>query len=110
MKYKTYRICLLSLVILAVVGGIFYYRNVEQNQLQTVDGTFVETLPAEGYMTALEAFGRSTGGDPERWIAKTDDLVRQIADVNEPEAVMDAFCRKVAAWEDYADGEAYGGR
>lgn len=75
MKYKTYRICLLSLVILAVVGGIFYYRNVEQNQLQAVDGTFVEALPAEGYMTAL-----------------------------------DAFCRKVAGWEDYADGEAYGGR
>lgn len=109
MKYKTYRICLLSLVILAVVGGIFYYRNMEQNQLQAVDGTFVEALPAEGYMTALEAFG-STDSYPGRGMAEADVSVRRISDVNDPEAVMDAFCRKVAGWESYADGEAYGSR
>lgn len=27
MKHKTYRICLLSLVIIAVIGGILYYTN-----------------------------------------------------------------------------------
>lgn len=41
MNQKKYRICLLSLLIIAVVGGIFYYRNLAGNKAQAVDGTFV---------------------------------------------------------------------
>ena len=102
MKYKTYRICLLSLVILAVVGGIFYYRNMEENQLQTVDGTFVEAFPVrtEGYMTAMGAFDNRPKNDSAGYSDNKDGS----------EKTMDAFCRKVAGWENYADGEAYGGR
>ncbi len=32
MKHKTYRICLLSLVIIAVIGGILYYTNENGNK------------------------------------------------------------------------------
>ena len=56
MKYKTYRICLLSLVVLALIGGIFYYFNGEENQAQTVDGTFVEQVVPE---TEVDAFCRN---------------------------------------------------
>ncbi len=44
MNRKKYRICLLSLLIIAVVGGIFYYKNMEGNKAQAVDGTFVRML------------------------------------------------------------------
>lgn len=102
MKYKTYRICLLSLVILAVVGGIFYYRNMEENQAQTVDGTFVEAFPEQEqkYMTAMEIFG--SGAD--------EYLAKRMAEREPSDEIMDAFCRKVASWEERADGEAYGSR
>lgn len=55
MKYKTYRICLLSLVILALIGGIFYYYNMEESHAQTLDGTFVEAMPEE----TMDAFCRN---------------------------------------------------
>ena len=100
MKYKTYRICLLSLVILAVVGGIFYYRNMEENQAQTVDGTFVEAFPklSEEYLSAAKEFPHEedislTGTGEEEELT---------------EAVMDAFCRNVAGWKTNADGGTYG--
>lgn len=41
MKYKTYRICLLSLVILAVIGGILYYANENGDKSTKGEGTFV---------------------------------------------------------------------
>lgn len=41
MKHKTYRICLLSLVIIAVIGGILYYTNENGNKSTKGEGTFV---------------------------------------------------------------------
>ncbi len=41
MKKKTYRLCLLSLVVIAVIGGFFYYRNHQTEDSREVDGTFV---------------------------------------------------------------------
>lgn len=41
MKYKTYHICLLSLVILAVIGGILYYANENGDKSAKGEGTFV---------------------------------------------------------------------
>lgn len=102
MKYRTYRICLLSLLILAVVGGIFYYRNMEESQAQTVDGTFVEVFPEQiqEYLSAVEAFHD-----------EADDPLTETGEAKEPtERIMDAFCRNVAGWENSADGGAYGSR
>lgn len=42
MKHKTYRLCLLSVVIIAMIGGIFYYQNYMKKQSTNVDGTFVK--------------------------------------------------------------------
>ena len=61
MKYKTYRICLLSLVIFAVVGGIFYYQNAKEKRAQSVDGTFVMVPMAENFE---EAFAWLTQEEP----------------------------------------------
>ncbi|MDE7062970.1 MAG: hypothetical protein K2O73_06970 [Lachnospiraceae bacterium] len=48
MKFKTYRICLLSLVIIAVIGGIIYYVNSGMNrELEQYAGTFVEKIIGE---------------------------------------------------------------
>ena len=44
MKHKTYRICLLSLVIIAVIGGILYYTNENRNKSTKGEGTFVTTF------------------------------------------------------------------
>lgn len=41
MKHKTYRIGLLSLVIIAVIGGILYYTNENGNKSMKGEGTFV---------------------------------------------------------------------
>lgn len=100
MKYRTYRICLLSLVILAVVGGIFYYRNMEESQAQTVDGTFVEALPEQmqEYLSAAKAF-QNEADAPLTETGEEEELTEEI---------MDAFCRNVAGWENSADGGTYG--
>lgn len=42
MKYKKYRMCLLSIVIIAVIGGIFYYESMKNTHDYSEDGTFVE--------------------------------------------------------------------
>lgn len=48
MKFKTYRICLLSLVIIAVIGGILYYVNSGMSGSgQQYAGTFVEKILRE---------------------------------------------------------------
>lgn len=48
MKFKTYRICLLSLVIIAVIGGIIYYvNNSAGNGIDQFAGTFVEKIIGE---------------------------------------------------------------
>lgn len=45
MKLKTYRICLLSLVIVAVIGGILYYVNSGMSKdVEQYAGTFVEKI------------------------------------------------------------------
>ncbi len=44
MKHKTYRLCLLSLIVLAVIGGVFYYLNTGRTEAKEVDGTFVEKM------------------------------------------------------------------
>lgn len=41
MGHKIYRICLLSVVILAIVGGIFYYLNYVQKGTEIKEGTLV---------------------------------------------------------------------
>lgn len=48
MKLKTYRICLLSLVIIAVIGGIIYYVNSSaRDGMDQFAGTFVEKVIGE---------------------------------------------------------------
>ena len=42
MSHKTYRICLLSVVIIAVVVGIFYYLNYVQKEGTITEGTLVQ--------------------------------------------------------------------
>ena len=51
MKHKTYRICLLSLVVLAVIGGIFYYVNCVSGKEEGIKGTFVERVIPECIMS-----------------------------------------------------------
>lgn len=52
MSHSTiYRICLLVVVILTIIGGIFYYVNYVENQVKVTEGTLVreeykEELPA----------------------------------------------------------------
>lgn len=42
MGHKIYRICLLSVVIIAIVGGIFYYLNYVQKGTEIHEGTLVK--------------------------------------------------------------------
>lgn len=45
MKHKRYRLCLLSLLIIAVVGGILYYNyGISDKELEKQAGTFVEKI------------------------------------------------------------------
>lgn len=42
MSHSTiYRICLLVVVILTIIGGIFYYVNYVENQVKVTEGTLV---------------------------------------------------------------------
>lgn len=41
MSHKLYRMCLLSVVILAIVGGIFYYLNYVKEETEITEGTLV---------------------------------------------------------------------
>ena len=41
MSHKIYRICLLSVVIIAIVGGIFYYLNYVKDKNDITEGTLV---------------------------------------------------------------------
>lgn len=41
MSHKFYRICLLSVVIIAIVGGIFYYLNYVRDKSDITEGTLV---------------------------------------------------------------------
>lgn len=42
MSHSTvYRICLLVVVILTIIGGIFYYVNYMENQVKVTEGTLV---------------------------------------------------------------------
>lgn len=45
MRHKTYRICLLSVVILAIVVGIFYYLNYVQDKAEITEGMLVRQEP-----------------------------------------------------------------
>ena len=47
MSHKLYRMCLLSVVILAIVGGIFYYLNYVQKEADITEGTLVEQMQEE---------------------------------------------------------------
>lgn len=47
MSHKLYRMCLLSVVILAIVGGIFYYLNYAKEKTEITDGTLVRNEQAE---------------------------------------------------------------
>lgn len=52
MKKRTYRLCLLSVIIIALIGGFFYYQNVTKEE-QAVDGTFVEKILDTGANLAM---------------------------------------------------------
>lgn len=39
---KIYRLCLLSVVILTIIGGIFYYVNYVENESSIKEGTLVQ--------------------------------------------------------------------
>lgn len=43
MSHKLYRMCLLSVVILAIVGGIFYYLNYVKEETEITEGTLVRS-------------------------------------------------------------------
>lgn len=49
MSHSTvYRICLLVIVILTIIGGIFYYVNYMEGQVQVTEGTLVMEDVSEG--------------------------------------------------------------
>lgn len=49
MSHSTiYRICLLVVVILAIIGGIFYYVNYLESQAKVTEGTLVMEDSADG--------------------------------------------------------------
>ena len=52
MKKRTYRLCLLSVIIIALIGGFFYYQNAAREE-QAVDGTFVEKILDTGANLAI---------------------------------------------------------
>lgn len=39
---RIYRLCLLSVVLLTIIGGIFYYVNYVENQTAITEGTLVQ--------------------------------------------------------------------
>lgn len=39
---KIYRLCLLSVVILTIIGGIFYYVEYAKNETKVTEGTLVK--------------------------------------------------------------------
>lgn len=49
MSHKLYRMCLLSVVIIAIIGGIFYYLNYVRDEKDITEGTLVweEVYPDE---------------------------------------------------------------
>lgn len=50
-----YRVCLLAVVILTIVGGVFYYVNYVENQTTVTEGTLVKGEAFEDE-TAVEGF------------------------------------------------------
>lgn len=69
MSHKIYRICLLSVVILAIVGGIFYYLNYVQGKADITEGTLVhrerKTEPSGAYASRdLKQSGNSLHQEP----------------------------------------------
>ena len=44
---KIYRMCLLSVVVLTVIGGIFYYTNYVENEITVTEGTLVQLWEPE---------------------------------------------------------------
>lgn len=55
MSHKVYRLCLLSVVILAIVGGIFYYLYCVKSNEDITEGTLVQQDdPAEAAMIYQE--------------------------------------------------------
>lgn len=53
MKYKKYRLCLLSIIVLVLIGGFFYYRN-NNTQAKETEGTFVERVLNTGMYYVAE--------------------------------------------------------
>ena len=41
-RVTIYRICLLSVVLLAVIGGVFYYVNYVKDEIAVTEGTLVQ--------------------------------------------------------------------
>ncbi|MCI5492585.1 MAG: hypothetical protein MR425_00465 [Lachnospiraceae bacterium] len=63
MKKKTYRLCLLSLVVIALIGGFFYYRSHQTEDSKEVDGTFVKHGIEQVYVGEVfsHVYGKGSG-------------------------------------------------
>lgn len=57
MEHKIYRICLLSVVIIAIVGGIFYYLNYVQKGKEIKEGTLVQMERAAQAVAGMSSVG-----------------------------------------------------
>lgn len=63
MSHSTvYRICLLVVVILTIIGGIFYYVNYMESQVRVTEGTLVMDDGQEGQqdIPAYESFEQNS--------------------------------------------------
>lgn len=60
MSHKLYRMCLLSVVIIAIVGGIFYYLNYVKDETDITEGTLVRNEQREDNSHLFEE-GQETG-------------------------------------------------
>lgn len=48
---KIYRLCLLSVVLLTIIGGIFYYVNYVENETSIKEGTLVKNVEFQQKVT-----------------------------------------------------------
>lgn len=46
---KIYRLCLLSVVLLTIIGGIFYYVEYAKDEIQITEGTLVKNQERQEY-------------------------------------------------------------
>lgn len=68
MSHSTiYRICLLVVVILTIIGGIFYYVSYVENQTAVTEGTLVKEDVTKTEESELTACKSETEGEGIPW-------------------------------------------